>query len=60
MRSNGTSKIIGPAIAARAALARLVPESSGLRTRMTTKTTAAAVKVTGAMSSGGAALLSVR
>ncbi len=59
MRSNGSSKIIGAAIAPIAPLTSLVRKPSEPREMMmTTKTTTTADKVTGAMwSSGGAGAL---
>ena len=57
MRSKGSSKIIGAAIAPIAPLASLVPQACEPREMMTmmTKTAAAAVKVTGVMGSLGVA-----
>jgi hypothetical protein len=48
MRSNGSSKMNGAAIAPMAALASLIPPLSGLRAKMMKKTTTTAVNVTGA------------
>ncbi|MGD0685246.1 MAG: hypothetical protein ABSA03_09015 [Streptosporangiaceae bacterium] len=48
MRSNGSSKISGAAIAPMAALASLVPPPAEMRAKMMTKTAATAKKVKGA------------
>ena len=56
MRSNGSSKIIGAAMAPTAALASLVHGRCVLLIRMTAKTAAAPMKVTGVMGFAGGAL----
>jgi hypothetical protein len=60
MRSNGSSKIIGAAIAPITPLARRVPKPGDLREMMMMNTTAAAVRVIGAMGSFGAAVRALR
>jgi hypothetical protein len=57
MGSNGSSKIIGAAIAPMAALASLVSKSGELREMMMAKTTATGVKVTGATGCPGTTAL---